>query len=501
MAAEAQADFQKAFEEQAKWGCIHGIDDVPRRRRRKKTAKRTAKCNTKLRDWQAKEKYLNNTYSQISPQEFYTNLGFNNFSENFSICVMHSEAQKGKKFHRYEEIATMLEDSMSRRDAYVYPASYYHSFVNEKLLHAVSCLYIDLDYVKASDLRRLCQEDFYGHRPTYLVNSGNGVHLVYELIETQPAYDWAKFLLRRIHTEFLQMFKEHGYKDDLGTGLSHAYRIVGSKTKLGQTCTAYRVGNAVSIDVLADSVGIKWQYPQARKYKAQRISSKPNGGNRFYNATIRLIEEQTVEGHRYNSMFALTCVGYKCGLELDDIRKDVIRLANRLELPEKEAEHALSVCDPQKAITVRAETLENWIGANYERKTKRNGRTRAEHLARVAEQKVQRSEKKIADYLQRHPNATQKEIAQETKMDRKTVRAHLAEVRQKLADMAEQVKKTTQKQLGQKAVQVFQKQGGEFIAYILPLKGELGSGVKRSKEKRLEGVRFCPASSSPECPD
>lgn len=69
MAAETQVDFQKAFKEQAKWGCIHGIDDVPYRRRRKKTAKRTAKRNTKLRDWQAKEKYLNNTYSQISPQE------------------------------------------------------------------------------------------------------------------------------------------------------------------------------------------------------------------------------------------------------------------------------------------------------------------------------------------------------------------------------------------------------------------------------------------------
>ena len=79
------------------------------------------------------------------------------------------------------------------------PAAYYHSYALEALLQSTSCLYIDLDHVAAKQLRRLCDADFFGHRPTYLVNSGNGVHLVYVLQEPVQTYDWARRLLKRIH--------------------------------------------------------------------------------------------------------------------------------------------------------------------------------------------------------------------------------------------------------------------------------------------------------------
>lgn len=407
MAVAAQAEFQEEFATEIK------------------------KPSNKLQDWYAKEAYLSAHYASIEPLDFYQDLGFHRLEDGFRICVMHADRPKGKRFHRYDDIATMLKESLRRRDAYVFPASYYHSYSCDDLLHSVSCIYIDLDYVKTNDLERLCEHNFYGHVPSYVVDSGNGLHLVYKLQEIQPTYKWAKELLKTIHVNLLQAFADNGYHADMGTGLSHAYRIVGSKTKLGQVCTAYRVGNIVSLPSLAASVGVVWQRPQTRKYHYQtgcQGEVKPNARNSFYDYTVRGIAEKTVKGHRYNSLFALICTGYKCGYALDYIRQDVIRLAERLGLSLKEAEHAMDVCDPKKAVTVRSETLENWLGWAYERKTKRNGRTRAEHLAWVAETRVGRTVRKITDYLRQHVHTTISEASRALSMDRKTIRKYWEEI-------------------------------------------------------------------------
>lgn len=480
MTAETEAEFNRKFQEQFNFGIIHGIDDVPYSRRRKAKRKTASaeipRKNAKLLDWHAKEAYLLSQYPSVAPRDFYASLGFDSFASGFKICGINVKNATGARFQHYTDIDTMLKAASNRRDAYIYPASYMKSYSREQLMYSTSCLYIDLDYVRAADLERLCQHDFYGHRPTYLVNSGNGVHLVYELNESLMTYNWTKFLLKRIHRALLQAFASHNYRADLGTSLSHAYRVVGSRTKLGQVCTAYRTGNPMTVDALAASVGVHWARPVYKKHKTYQGARKANGKHSFYNYLVRSIAEETVVGHRYMSLFALTCVGYKCGLTLDSISKDVMELAQKLNLPLKEAKHALSACNPEKAVSVRSATLEGWLGRPFERKTKRNGRTRAEHLAWVANKRIAASMDKIASYLRDHIEANISEVARTLMMGRKTVAKYIGEVRAKLAEQEAVKQSEAQVEYTVDRASTVQKQEGEsFIAYIPPLKGELVS--------------------------
>ena len=162
-------------------------------------------------------------------------------------------------------------------------------------------------------------------------------------------------------------------------------------------------------------------------YKEKQLRKGSPARRGFYDYLVRMIEARTQEGHRYSSLFALACVGHKCHRAVESILEDAVRLAAKLGLPKHEAEHAVAACNPEKAQTVRAATLEGWLGWSFDRKTKRNGRTRAEHLAEIAERRTAASRRRVTDYLERHPKATISEIARTLAMGRKTVAKYFHE--------------------------------------------------------------------------
>ncbi|WP_432646994.1 hypothetical protein [Mitsuokella sp.] len=244
---------------------------------RRSKARKMSTRDRQLRDWQQKSDYLSNHYIGVAPLTFYVSLGFADVSDEFSLCTMNAKAPAGQRMKKYCDIIDMLADSYGRDDAYVYPAFYLNSYPKEILLHSLRCLYLDLDYVTAASLRRLCEHDFYGHRPTFLVNSGNGVHLVYVLSDSLTTCRETKEQLSTIHRKLLQAFAKHRFKADMNTGLSHAYRVVSSKTKLGQRCTAYRIGGTHDIADLAASVGMVWNDTNPSYYKSEQTYEKKCG--------------------------------------------------------------------------------------------------------------------------------------------------------------------------------------------------------------------------------
>lgn len=436
------------------------------------------KCNP-WQDAKRKTEYLQTMYASISPGAFYDDiLGHIEDEPEFCFCAMHAEARKGRRMRRYDDAEEMLQDASGRRDAYVYPAAYYHSYALEELLQSTACLYIDLDHVDAKQLRELCEADFFGHCPTYLVNSGNGVHLVYVLTEPVQTYHWAKKLLKRIHRALLKVFRKHRFEADFKTGISHAYRIVGSLTKLGQVCCAYWVGGCMTIEALARSVGVTWARPQKPAYpvaKSVRAPSAPHAKRGFYAYLVEKIAERTREGHRYTALFALTCVGYKCGMALEAISEDVLHLADVLGLPQREARHALEVCDAEKAKTVCAATLETWLGWSFDRKTKRNGRTRAEHLAKVAEDRTAASRKRVWACLKEMPMATISELSRKLSITRKTAAKYFHEWMDKLLERVQEQMAAVKEELVEALA--MPSDGGSaapesFIAYIPAPRGE-----------------------------
>lgn len=462
-------------------------------RLRRPKAKKQSTRDRQLKDWQQKSDYLESHYIGVAPLTFYASLGFLHTSNDFALCTMNAKAPAGQRLKKYYDIIDMLADSYGRSDAYIYPAFYLNSYPKEVLLHSLRCLYIDLDYVTAAGLRRLCEKDFYGHRPTFLVNSGNGVHLVYVLSENLTTCRETKEQLRMLHKKLLQAFAKHKFKADMNTGLSHAYRVVSSKTKLGQRCSAYRISKNHEIADLAASVGMVWKNTESFYHKDRQsyeknavpknqqqesvksAKSEPRRQNphAFYDCMRRGIEEKTAEGHRYTSLFALTCAGYKCHVSMEKVRQDVLYLADRLRLPKYEAEHALEACDAQKALTVRAATLESWLGWKFARAKKRNGRTRQEHLAWVAEVRTAISRSRVWQYLQSDPQASIAAIARRLRMGRNTVAKYVHEKWQQIAEEAAAAVR--------EAVRLIP---ASFIPSIRPLRGELCSGSLAGEAKK-----------------
>lgn len=294
------------------------------------------------------------------------------------------------------------------------------------------------------------------------------------------------------------MFRQHRFDADLTTGISHAYRIVGSLTKLGQVCRAYCVGAHMTIAALAQSVGVTWTRPQKAHppvTKSVRPAVAPHAKRGFYAYLVEKIAERTQEGHRYTALFALTCVGYKCGMALEAISEDVMHLAAVLGLPQREAKHALEVCNPEKARTVRAATLENWLGWSFDRKTKRNGRTREEHLAKIAADRTEASRRRVWACLREAPLATISELARKLSITRRTAAKYFHEWMDRLLDRVPAQMAASEPVASARTAKAAKTSDAgiaapaSFIAYIPAPWGELGSVCAGRTEDNRVGAR------------
>lgn len=175
-----------------------------------------------------------------------------------------------------------------------------------------------------------------------------------------------------------------------------------------------------------------------------------------------------------------------------------MHLAAVLGLPQREAKHALEVCDPEKAKTVRAATLENWLGWSFDRKTKRNGRTRKEHLAMVAADRTAASRRRVWACLKEAPMATISELARKLSITRRTAAKYFHEWMDRLLDRVDRVQAQMAADENNAVVSARTAKvsdGGtaspaSFIAYVPAPGGELGSACAgRTEDNRAGALR------------
>lgn len=390
---------------------------------------------TMLQSWTEKEALLHAAYRTPVDPVAYMEALFHG-QDHLRACVWTSE-KRGKKTHWYTNTEQMLEEVSVRHDAAVCPAEFFHKVRRTSMLKSLHALTLDLDSVEPTDLQELLNHAFMGITPTYLVNSGSGVHLVYLFTAPVACYNWAKILLAEMHTRLKEKFSVPWavYHVDTIPSLVQVYRVVGSRTKLGQTASAYLVGNAWDVASLAATVGVTWEKPtpSTQRTKAwikdtEKIKTLPSGRPSFYHSVLKGITEKTEVGHRHMSMFALAVIAVKCRISRERLHSDLKALQSHFNdlissqlINDREIDNILATLDAKKAKSVTGETLEKWLGWTFERKTKRNHRSREEHLSLVAEKKRTQSATAVQDYLAEHPGASISETAKRLGMSRNTV--------------------------------------------------------------------------------
>lgn len=253
-------------------------------------------------------------------------------------------------------------------------------------------------------------------KPTYVVASGNGVHLYYQFDEPLRLWPHVVASLRqykeRLTVKVWNSHTTYSYRteDIQQESVFQAFRMVGTRTKNGDKTRAFLVGGSVSIDYLNSFLledekkcCIKRQYePSKRMEEARRkypewyerrvVRGLPRGNwickRDLYEWWKRKIYAGARVGHRYHCLMMLSVYAVKCGISQEELEKDAFDLMNFLEsktddernhFTAKDVMGAIQAFEDANCIRYSVNAITHRTGIAIE-KNKRNGRKQDLHL-------------------------------------------------------------------------------------------------------------------------
>ena len=308
--------------------------------------------------------------------------------------------------------------------------------------------------------------------PTYIVCSGNGVHLYFVFERPIPLYaniyqqlkEVKKWLVLKYWNGNVTTMKSK--KDIQWEGLCQPFRCVGCRTKQNSYVMAFKVGDKITIEYLnsflPDEIKIDRVYKskctraQAKElypewYQRRIVEGKPRGyWNRhkpIYFDWIQKIYKEAEDGHRYHCLENLCSLAVQCNIEPEQVEKDCRELAVYLETLTKRENNHFTEYDVLCALRTYHEHTEHAYRRKIEfisRKTgielipnKRNHRNQKLHLAGArAIQEVNnkfngtnwrdgngRKPKKdiVLQWRAEHPNGRKIDCERQTRLSRKTI--------------------------------------------------------------------------------
>lgn len=299
-------------------------------------------------------------------------------------------------------------------------------------------------------------------KPTYLVSSGTGIHLYYVFEKPIPLFKNVVKGLERLKKRLTWQAWTQGasvLSDNVQyESLFQGFRMVGTITKNGGRCRAFKVGNKVTVEYLNKYIPEEYQvetivyqsrlslkvakelYPEW--YKNRIINKQPKGSwvckKDLYDWWIKTLKEGATEGHRYWCIMTLCTYAKKCGVSHEVLEKDaygLIPFMNTLgsEFTEDDVLHALQAYD-DSYITYPIKTIEERTDIKIER-NKRNGRRQEQHIKIMnAIRDIEHPDgtwrnkdgrpdkaKIVEDWRNAHPDGKKIECERETGLSRHTI--------------------------------------------------------------------------------
>lgn len=225
-------------------------------------------------------------------------------------------------------------------------------------LRQLHAFVIDIDDVDAGDLASIMEAVRQQQErlrlyltPSYVVNSGCGVHVVFSLDEPVQAYKRNTPAIRTILTGLQQMFR---IRDALGTfghvdntSLIQPFRMPGVATKFGVPAEAFRCGPKYSAAALAEFFGVVLKEvaaqeaakrPKRKKATIYRLPPIPKeskgkpGLVLWYGRAVLKAGMETPSGTRARAMLALAVMGHMAGVPKEHVRQnleDLVRAWNK----------------------------------------------------------------------------------------------------------------------------------------------------------------------------
>lgn len=394
---------------------------------------------------------------KVSPCTFYEDI-FGDLELTLPVTIISEEV--GKKIR-----AMVLKDAISfascRNDTLIGGCSYFNHWISKKSARDIYAFIIDFDNAYSGILLNALENDWKNDngvqyaKPTYIVNSGTGLHLYFVLDQPVPCY---RKQLQKIDILYRQLAKQQITRHYVGEQVQwfgQDFRMVGGQGKYGCENVAFRYGEKWNIDDLAAFYGMDYHFIHNREYRSslktackKKYKVKQRGfctNRAFYDYSLKNCYQKTKEGNRYMSMCALSVIAYKCNVSMDELEKDLISLLpvynkdSVRKVKEKEVYSALKMYN-EKAMKTPRESLERWIGWEY-KPIRRNGRTREQHIKYMNGIKILKknigetvkdgrpsAESIVREYRKKHPDDKPREVIEATGLSKNTVYKYYAAV-------------------------------------------------------------------------
>jgi len=386
------------------------------------------------RKFEEKNIFLKREFMQVSPEEYLSSI----FCDKDSVVVVFggNEHSSGTvKRISCSELWTLVGCD----NAYMPYADFYNNYYHGKTLRSVRAFVVDVDGVDVLDLKKLMKYvwETLPAKPSYVINSGSGVHFVYSLsrpIEVKGL----RYTLNELNRRIQEAFAEVGKLDK--HPLVHPYRWPGFKTKIGTTATAFRVRGHYTIEELLEAFGMSTGRPASKK-KGQRVLYLPNASRAFFVWVLRrLFKNPPIPGRRHNSFFALGIIAYKCKREVpmeealeavEMVYRDIEKHCMDKGFSRKEAYEAFEKGYNPKAVKVTWKYLCELLGWEYVPK-KRNYRSKKEHCRYIRAIKKAKTESRKDELMPkikklRAEGLSLRKIAREVGVSKDTVARWLKE--------------------------------------------------------------------------
>lgn len=388
---------------------------------------------------------------QVSAFTLYEDI-FTDLTQEIPVVIIDDDSNE--KRIRVMTIEDAIELGSCRNDVLIGGCTYFNNWISKKSARDIYTLIIDYDNAYSGVLLYALQHDWESAngepfaKPTYIVNSGTGLHLYFTFQEPIPNYHSMTENIDKMYRALAIQQSRRVYVERQVQWFGQDFRCAGGLNKYGWENTIFKIGEKWDPDELAKAVGLDIHFtrygekrtrkPVQKKHRRRHTTGwKTNPA--FYEYALENCRDKTHEGHRYMSMCALSCIAYKCGISREQLENDLIGLlptynkgAERI-VKENEVRSAMKMYNSKAVLTPR-DSLEHWQGWEY-KPIKRNGRKQSAHLQRArAVQAIDYPDGEwrntkgqppkrdiVVTWRKNNPDGRKADCIRETGLDRKTV--------------------------------------------------------------------------------
>lgn len=428
---------------------------------------------------------LENSFDEVSYFDFYRDIFpigsfetkgvYEDGKYNGIAVAVQKGDNRAKRFTVTDDLDVITDMAMSDDFCIMSPISYVGKSRKSENARFMYAMAIDLDGMETLEQWQFFMQQIErGHemlsfvwglpKPTYLVSSGTGLHIYYVFDKPIPMFrnivTQLEVLKKRLTWQAWTQGASSLHDKVQYESLFQGFRVVGTATKSGDRCRAFRVGDKVTIEYLNQFVPkdycvksivyksellldeAKQKYPEW--YQKRIVEGRPKQTwtckKALYDWWIRELTAGAEQGHRYWCIMTLATYAKKCGVPQEELEKDaygLIPLMNSRgdEFTEDDVLHALEAFT-DSYITYPIDTIVNRTGIPI-KKNRRNYRKQEQHMAvmRAVQGVVNpnwrdgngrpkgssKAKMTVYDWRNQHPNGRKADCVRDTKLSKPTV--------------------------------------------------------------------------------